>query len=147
MFSYHTYCGLIILIELAGVYHQQGYLLEDIAHKHGIPTEALTQALQRLTSIGLIEIRGNGSEWLFLHEDPKTIYIYDIIKLFDNSFSGHFHDSKNGFFTKDSQLKLFLREEQQTYERIIKNRIGRLSIETYVQRLKQKEKTIKLKLL
>lgn len=136
MFSYNVYCGLIILIELAEAFQKQGCLLKDIANKHGVPIEMLAEVLQRLVSVGFVEARGSMKEWLFLRNAPNSIYVYDIIKLFDNSFSGHFFDPKIGLFTKDSHMKRFLRKEHEAYERVMKNRIGRVTIDRYAQHCK-----------
>lgn len=78
--------GLIILIDLAEAFYEQGICLSVISIKHDLPLAKLEPIAARLEEAGLLGRHPKNQNKLILKKEPEGRWIFEIIPVLKNVF-------------------------------------------------------------
>ena len=74
-----VFYGLIILIELADVYNENGCSLTELSEKYGFAHPMFLLVVDRLVGIGVIARSKNDEDWIYLVKEPRDLWILEVL--------------------------------------------------------------------
>ena len=138
LISQSSHCALIIVIELALHYDTKGVSLEEIAAQHHLPIDNMKSVAEQLCAAGIIHCEqvGNQTKCLFLTRQPKDVFAYDIVQIFDSEvFMGKFLDSSTGKWHPESKATRLINYERKQYLHYLKSRLKKINIRRWCEML------------